>query len=608
MFGAPLITLQNIIFPDPDICDEEALYAHLDANVLFSATGENLVFKSGGTAAFDTYFNLFSVEKWETNCELDGLSLALCGKGTFYLTVTLTNDDLTKHSIVKETIQFPASQEIIFNLSPGIGSKAGIISFSLKAACAGKLTSGRFLTPKSKKPLPSLAICITTFQREAAINSTIHKLEMFLKNFENRDKIAVFIVDNGQSLPPSCAIIEQITIIPNPNLGGAGGFARGLMAAKSATMSHCLFMDDDATFHLENIRRIYAFLTLAKDLKTAIAGAMISNTRKTHMWENGATFNRTCHPISSGVDLREINQVARMEQESCKKKPRFFYGGWWFFAFPVAEATHYPFPFFVRGDDINFSLANSFTIQTLSGVVSFQDDFAKKESATTLYLDLRNHLVQHLTMDALNIGRIGCAKIAIWFILRNAAMFRYETCEALLLAWQDVMRGPDFFADNADLAIRREDLKLLVKRERSKPCAEIDLARIRRLPSGLTSTKTAATFWKWTLNGHLIPFFGRFSNHVCVSSTEQGHFRDIWGASHITYVHASKGYTVQISQLKFIRLMWRMLATTGVFVFKYRKLHLIYRQRHAGLTSYAFWNERLRNSDPIIPLHNNSLR
>ena len=60
------------------------------------------------------------------------------------------------------------------------------------------------------------------------------------------------------------------TRIANRNLGGAGGFARGLIAAEDGGFTHCLFMDDDAAFQMENLIRSFAFLRLARNPDAAL--------------------------------------------------------------------------------------------------------------------------------------------------------------------------------------------------------------------------------------------------------------------------------------------------------------------------------------------------
>ena len=49
-----------------------------------------------------------------------------------------------------------------------------------------------------------------------------------------------------------------------------------------------------------------------------------------------------------------------MEFATTGPAPDNFYGGWWYFAFPVDQVKHQPFPFFVRGDDVSFSLVHDF--------------------------------------------------------------------------------------------------------------------------------------------------------------------------------------------------------------------------------------------------------
>ena len=57
-----------------------------------------------------------------------------------------------------------------------------------------------------------------------------------------------------------------VEIVTNPNLGGAGGFARGLWEhRRRGQATHVLFMDDDVAFEPEVIARTVAFLRFAAD-------------------------------------------------------------------------------------------------------------------------------------------------------------------------------------------------------------------------------------------------------------------------------------------------------------------------------------------------------
>jgi GT2 family glycosyltransferase len=258
----------------------------------------------------------------------------------------------------------------------------GLVSLRLAATDApARIDAGGYLAGAGGARDVRLAIAVTTFRREAEIAATAARVSAFVdQGGVPGAEIRLYVIDNGGTADP--ASHPAVTLVGNPNLGGAGGFARGLAEATDWGASHVLFMDDDATFQMESLARAIAFLRLARSDRAAVSGAMISEARKWAMWENGAVFHRMCRPQFVGTDLRDPHQVARMELAAARPKPPGFYAGWWFFAFPVAAAAHWPFPFFVRGDDISFSLANRFDTVTLNGVVSFQEDFSAKESGS----------------------------------------------------------------------------------------------------------------------------------------------------------------------------------------------------------------------------------
>ena len=224
--------------------------------------------------------------------------------------------------------------------------------FRLIAFGEGRLIEGAWETGIPADPVVPirLAISITTFRREAEVAATAARIGDFLDGAGAPALDALgaeahlFVVDNGQSaeLPPH----PRLTLIPNANLGGAGGFARGLAAAEDGGFTHCLFMDDDASFMMESLLRTLAFLRLARSPKAAVSGAMISEARRWAMWERGAVFNGACRPDHVGVDLRDPVAVAQMELAAAAPKPRGFYAGWWYFAFPVAAGHALPVPVF----------------------------------------------------------------------------------------------------------------------------------------------------------------------------------------------------------------------------------------------------------------------
>ena len=588
------ILLQNLVLPDPAICDEDEIYVRRDPQVALDLDAGELRFSEGGTARFDTYMNLFNLGVWSRSCRIQGLGVRLLGEGRMILRITRKGADETE-TLIEQIVDL-SDGGIEVDLSAVLGAATtelapqdGLLELRLVAQGRAVLRGGGFIAAvPGTSPALSLAVAITTFRREAEVAATAARMSVFLDHEKDRlgARVHLFVIDNGGTA--RIAEHPSVTRIDNPNLGGAGGFARGLTLAQDGGFSHCLFMDDDASFQMENLVRTIAFLRLARSDKAAVSGAMISETRKWMMWENGAVFHRMCRPQFIGTDLREPEAVAEMELAAARTKPGGFYAGWWYFAFPVAEVRRYPFPFFVRGDDISFSLAHDFDMVTLNGVVSFQEDFSAKESPLTLYLDLRNHLHHHLVHPHLEIGPMGTTKIAMHFLLRSIIRMHYDSAEAQLAAWEDVMRGPGFFEANADMSTRRPEISALARDEAWRPIPPIgsDASRAAQ-PSRLWGQ-----FMKLLLNGHLVPFWSRLGSDTEIAAEHRGLIWPLWGKRRARFYDASgtRGYDVAHDKARFFRIMWRALKLARRWRRDYSKLRAAHREGYETMAARPFWD------------------
>lgn len=121
------------------------------------------------------------------------------------------------------------------------------------------VTDFGFMTYSDTNPELRLAIVITTFNREQAVLSMLQRIHEKLlsdKTFGNR--ITLYVVNNGEDF--SIPSFENIVYLKSENLGGAGGFSRGLIEVKTRGREQfCLFMDDDASCEIESLKRTYHF-------------------------------------------------------------------------------------------------------------------------------------------------------------------------------------------------------------------------------------------------------------------------------------------------------------------------------------------------------------
>ncbi|MEP1328067.1 glycosyltransferase [Pseudophaeobacter sp.] len=590
--AAEFTTLQSLMWPELGICTERELYLRTEGAAAVSVERREIRLNAGALLSFDTWCNLFNLERWQQACGLSSLSLLLQGRGEFEITVSLTPRSRSGDQVISDYVVFPEDGQLRLDLSHLLHAPFGdgVLFFELRALSSGALHGVDWQTQDAPKRQPDLALAVTTFRREGEVTRTVERFAAFREQSWMKDHVQMIVTDNGQTVdlvPPA-----GVSLVPNENLGGAGGFTRGLLEARARGASHCLFMDDDASIHMESLERTWMLLAYANDPKTAVAGAMISEQNRRAIWENGALFHSRCRPLYMGTDLRDISEVVDMENQAVRPVPDTFYGGWWYFAFPVEEAKHLAFPFFVRGDDVSFSLANDFNIVTLNGVVSFQESFTEKESPQTCYLDLRSHMAHHLSLPALDVGRWGVLKIALWFMLRNLPRMHYDTLAAINLAVEDVMQGPEFFDRNADMAQRRADLRALTTDETWLPLEnESHLPPLREKPP----SALVRLAMKVTVNGLLIPGFSYLGRKITLRARHRGHIGFVWGASEITYLNAArdKYYTVRHSKTRALAQIWRMVKNTQAFLAGYEDLASAYREGYDHFTSSGYWEKKL---------------
>ncbi|MEO9778541.1 MAG: hypothetical protein ABJH07_23400 [Sedimentitalea sp.] len=592
-----MITLQELTLPETGICTEQDLYFHTRGDFSYSQSQAEIWLDQGSLLMLDTYFNLLNIGKWHEACNLDGLVAELNGAGRVELRIFIAIPGQSWETLFCEVVDLDPVEPVTADLSHYVDhATRGLIYIEVKPLGKGgaTVTAGRFATRTAPVTLPRLAVSITTFKREKEVAKTAARLDDFIQSFPFGDHIHVQVVDNGNSA--DVAENDRVTLVENPNYGGAGGFTRGLLEAERNGFTHCLFMDDDASFQMENIARTYTFLALAKDPRTAVAGAMISNTHKWAMWENGARFDGLCRPQFGGTDLRNRDAVFEMEHRTAVERHDLFYGGWWFFAFPITQLKYHPFPFFVRGDDVSFSLKNDFKPYTLNGVVSFQDSFIEKESPQVHYLDTRSHLIHPLVTDELDRSALQSAKVAVIFISRSLMKFHYDSASAQLLAWKDVMEGPAFFDNNIDMAARRATIKDMTQTEAWHPASQHD--REERRKKTLKSPARRRRLGLLTLNGHLVPFSARrWDKIVLAGEKRQLHFT--FGASQVTYFNGAgdKCYTVKQSKSRFFSLGWDMVKTLWRYVREYDDLKKVYRDGYDTMATRGYWQDKL----PLTP-------
>ena len=578
--------VQSGIFPKLSLCSQIDLYFRNNQFANLHINDSFFSLDKFGKVSTDTYFNSLSVGKWKRYTNVNDLIFSVKFKGKIKIIWRLDRLHFSHKLIEEMYLESDNVTETSFPLTFWKDLEDGMLSFDIEALDYSELYSFFYSTNSDILNPISLGVVITHFNRQQYVLPALDRLksELLLDSYF-KNKVSLNVVDNSQNLPE----IDGVTIIPNENLGGSGGFTRGLMHLKeSGSYTHCLFMDDDASCEVEGIKRTISFLEHALDHKTALAGAMLREAEMFRQFENGAKFDGVCKAVKPNLDLREVHSLLINEQEE-----HIDYGGWWFFAFPLSEVKHYAFPYFVRGDDSGFSLVHDFKILTLNGISSWQEDFSLKNGPLPHYLDTRYHIMHYLH----NLVR-GNAKDVIKttarMCLKNLLSYQYETALASILAMEDVMKGKSFWEQNVSMSERRPEIQKIISAEK---VIDIPYEVSSNVIWGKPEEGRLARLFRWaTLNGHILPkaFFKK--GMVWQPKGFGGNLREVYRYNKVLYIHwpTQKGFILEHDKKKFFSYLIRYTKAAFNLYKNYDSLKKEYQSSYDELTSAGFWKKQFK--------------
>lgn len=590
----PEHVLYDFLSPTYELCCEEPLYYRfVGERAYYSFEDKTVHLKKDSSVDLLTYFNAFSAVKWKKYTNVDQVSMYLDFEGEARAEAIHICE---KGKSVLAAWKLKAGRRTTLELPLGAYPDTGIIGLHIHAEQECTLYGGGYLTDAPETQPVRLGIGITTYRREDAVKASVARLGKAIAEHPlYHDAIDITVVDNGQTLVPED--VPAATLIPSRNLGGTGGFMRSLIHYQDeGKYTHCLFMDDDASCEAGSLFRSMSFIRHARNSKTSLSGAMLYENIQFLQWENGAWFDGGCHSLNRNMDLRNAQNLILNEKESTKQ----IYGAWWFFFFPISEVKQYSFPFFVRGDDIDFSYSNDFLIVSLNGISCWQEDFKTKENAMTAYLFLRSHVVHHLT-----IPRLKCPFRTIWKILwghftaYNNSYF-YGTATCVNLAITHILEGPEFWEKNMVPAAILKKIKELSACEQHVSYTEEERQELVFADKNIKTRLFPAFLRKVSLNGHLLP--GRMIRHtpkdMIYKWMTPNRNRVYMRAQVIVLDTVSRRKTVlRRDTVHYFRNLFSFLYLNFKFLLRYNNLCKQYTQGSKQQRIRIFWEKNLENNN-----------
>ncbi|MGW0174439.1 glycosyltransferase [Rhodococcus sp. NPDC003322] len=449
--------------PSENISDD------LYATVKGSAERERLAIRLGKGAALstNTYFGRFAAsywQRWTVVTEVQ-VSLHVAAEGRFR--VRLVASDIAGHRRVTETVTRSGEQTVTLSAPLDKFVDGGALWVEVDAL-GGPLTVDRLeWTVESPETVRPVAIAICTFNRADDCSKTVAALASDDRVLGAID--AVYVVDQGTDLVRDRDLFNEVAprfgdklhYIQQPNLGGAGGFTRGLYEV-SATSEHAdvILMDDDILCEPETVLRLNAFANVT--VEPTLVGAQMLFLLNPDYLNVGAEDVDLAH-LAHGQRVPKALRNTSMLKKNQERRVDAGYNAWWTCLIPaeVVAKIGLPIPIFFQWDDVEYGVRAreaGFVTVTLPNAAVWHADFYWKDfDDWARYFSTRNSLVVgalHSELDTKMLARMFFRHIAEFLVA-----MQYGLAATTLRGIEDFLEGPDTLRDGgieAMAAIRAE--------------------------------------------------------------------------------------------------------------------------------------------------------
>ncbi|MEE0026324.1 MAG: glycosyltransferase [Atopobiaceae bacterium] len=486
--------LCNVLFFDGRRSEEYPdLYVKYQMRPHTSSSGAVELSQPGHAAYnFATYFNSFSYAKWMRYTVIDNVHLRIVARGTFDVILTAYEDTQARPRRVVLSTESYSFEDACGTVDLEYPQHdAVLMSFEVVTHTPTTIEQAYYYTSVDQsliRPV-ELAVAMTTIGKESYVYANIDQFKRQVLGCDEpvAQHLTVHVIDNGRTLDASILETDRIQVHPNPNVGGSGGFTRGMIEAleQDPEPTHVLLMDDDVEISSESLKRTYNLLTLVKEkyVNAFVSGAMLSLERPDEFYEDMGyvthmgVYRPAKEPRNDADRYRIDNLEDVVHLEVVEDHNTNCYAAWWYCCIPlnVIRDKGLPLPVFIRGDDVEYGNRAADHIITMNGICIWHMTFVLKfRAALERYQTVRNCLIAQSTTGVYpEVDFLTSHYVSFSTDLKT---FNYDAAELGIMAIEDYLKGPEYLKH-----VNSNDLFKLVmsKNETLVPLSQIDDPDVR---------------------------------------------------------------------------------------------------------------------------------
>lgn len=448
--------------PAPKISDE--LYAVVKGK----AQRERLALRldRGASAHTNTYFGRFAASYWQRWTTVTEVEVAMTLEVGDRARIRLAASDIAGHRRIIDSADVHSAGRVVLRapLDQYVDGGALWLEFD---AVGGELgiteVAWTAVAPESIRPV---AIAICTFNRAPDCAATVAALASDPAVLSALT--AVYVVDQGtdpvekQPLYTETAprFGEKLHYIRQPNLGGAGGFTRGLYEVSSAGSfegsehADVILMDDDILCEPETVLRLKAFANLTVE-PTLVGAQMLFLLNPDYL--NVGAEEAYLGELKHGQKVSKALRNTSMLKKNQERRVDAGYNAWWTCLIPaeVVARIGLPLPVFFQWDDVEYGVrareAGFVTVTLPNAAVWHADFYWKDYDDWARYFSMRNSLIVsslHADLDPKNVTRQLFRTIA-----EHLVAMQYGLVNTTLQGIEDFLKGPKVLQDGGIAAL-----------------------------------------------------------------------------------------------------------------------------------------------------------
>lgn len=417
----------------------------------------------------DTYFGRFPAAYWQRWTTVTEVQVELDCTGGGDITVIASDSSGDTRVITSEHVAGATGRTVRLVACVDKFLDGGSLWLELESGDTDLSVERVRWTVSSPDHVVPTSIVVCTHNR---VDDCLNTLTALSEDTESLDLVStLYVVDQGsdpvESRPRfaevSAALSGKLEYLRQANLGGSGGFTRGMYEATApgAPPTDVLFMDDDVLCEPEVAIRLAAFANRLAE--PAIVGAQMLNLLHPSQLLASAEHadlakmlpGQLMRDAQLNTDLLEVDEEGHGGLED--KRLDAGYNGWWCCLIPSAlvEAIGYPLPFFFQWDDVEYGYRareHGYATVTLPGAGLWHADFHWKDwDEWHRYFNMRNGMITaalHHSFEPRKVAGVLAADLAHYLV-----GMQYGLSATLIKAIEDFLKGPDILADGGVAAV-----------------------------------------------------------------------------------------------------------------------------------------------------------